>query len=154
MTFNWGKGFPHEGPIITYMAKCEPDCGIFKGTNENVWFKIDDFGFEDNTWATQKMVNEGGAWKSKIPACLEPGEYLVRHEIINNPSCNQPGKCQFYPSCIQVKVTGAGNVRPDALVAFPGAYKAKDAGILWDSKNAQDERKFVVPGPRPFICPS
>lgn len=28
------------GPIFTYMAKCDPNCGSFTGTKGPVWFKI------------------------------------------------------------------------------------------------------------------
>lgn len=48
------------------------------------------------SWATQKMFDDGNTWTSVVPACLTPGEYLVRHEIIALSDGYKPGGCQFY----------------------------------------------------------
>ena len=37
---------------------------------------------------------------------------------------------QFYPNCIQIKLTGNGCKKLPAGVAFPGAYDPQDPGIL------------------------
>ncbi|KAF2025061.1 hypothetical protein EK21DRAFT_104255 [Setomelanomma holmii] len=44
----------------------------------------------------------------------------------------QTNKAQFYLSCTQVRITTGGNGAPGPLVAFPGAYKSTDPGILVD----------------------
>lgn len=68
-----------------------------------------------------------------IPACIKPGYYLVRHELIALHSAfGYPG-AQFYPGCHQLKVTGSGSTTPSSLVAFPGAYAASDPGVTYNA---------------------
>ena len=67
-----------------------------------------------------------------VPACLKPGYYLVRHEIIALHIAQTVGGAEFYPSCHQLKVSGSGTVTPTKLVSFPGAYKNHDPGVLFD----------------------
>lgn len=57
----------------------------------------------------------------------------MRHEIIALHSAYSYPGAQFYPGCHQLKVTGGGGAMPAALVGFPGAYKASDAGITVDA---------------------
>lgn len=148
------QGWPHSGPLLTYMAKCDPDCGSFTGSEGNVWFKVDEYGFEDQ-WGTQQLDYQKYWWNVTVPKCIPDGEYLIRHEIIALSDCKTVGKCQFYPSCTQVKVVGGGSVSPSAseLVSFPGAYGKTDKGILWNT-NTQDARDYVPPGPKVWQCPS
>lgn len=68
-----------------------------------------------------------------IPECLEPGYYLVRHEIIALHAAFQYPGAQFYPGCHQLEVTGSGSTVPSDLVAFPGAYSSDDPGITYDA---------------------
>ncbi|KFY60703.1 hypothetical protein V497_03435 [Pseudogymnoascus sp. VKM F-4516 (FW-969)] len=151
ITFDWDADFPHSGPILTYMAKCEPDCGHFTGNEGDVWFKIDEAAY-GTSWATQTLFDQDNKWYSKVPECLAPGEYLVRHEIIALSGCAQENKCQFYPSCAQVKVEGDGTAVPsDGLIAFPGGYTFAD--VKWDS-NTQAPKDYVLPGPPVFQCPT
>lgn len=153
--FIW-NGWPHSGPILTYMAKCDPDCGSFTGSDGNVWFKIDQAGYNATSgqWATYYLYTRGYTWNVTVPACLEDGEYLVRHEIIALSDCKTEGKCQFYPECAQLKVVGGGGytIPEEDLVAFPGAYSPTDPGILWDT-NTQDPTTYTMPGPTVFACP-
>ncbi|KFY34386.1 hypothetical protein V494_06815 [Pseudogymnoascus sp. VKM F-4513 (FW-928)] len=151
ITFDWKGGFPHSGPILTYMAKCDPDCGHFTGNEGDVWFKIDEAAY-GTSWATQTLFDQDNKWYSKVPECLAPGEYLVRHEIIALSGCASENKCQFYPSCAQVKVEGDGTVVPSTdLISFPGGYTF--ANVKWDS-NTQAPADYVLPGPPVFQCPS
>lgn len=66
----------------------------------------------------------------KLPASLPSGEYLIRAEHIALHSAQSSGGAQFYISCGQLNVTGGGAGTPGPLVAFPGAYKATDPGIM------------------------
>lgn len=68
-----------------------------------------------------------------IPACIKPGYYLVRHELIALHSAFSYPGAQFYPGCHQLKVTGSGSTTPSSLVAFPGAYAASDPGVTYNS---------------------
>jgi hypothetical protein len=65
-----------------------------------------------------------------IPKSLPSGEYLLRVEHIGLHSAGSSGGAQFYISCAQIKVENGGSGSPSPLVAFPGAYKATDPGIL------------------------
>lgn len=47
--------------------------------------------------------------------------------------------------CIHVKVTGSGSASLPAGVSLPGAYKATDAGILFDIYNSFSS--YPIPGP-------
>jgi hypothetical protein len=73
------------------------------------------------------------------------GKYLVRVESIALHQAQAAGGAQFYLSCAQVEITGGGNGTPGPLVAFPGAYKATDAGLLWS--NYPERTSYKAPGP-------
>lgn len=153
ITFYWNE-WPHSGPMLTYMARCDPDCASFTGDDGSaVWFKIDEWGYDNSTWGSQKMVDDGLVWNSTVPACLAPGEYLVRHETIALSDCKTAGKCQFYPSCAQVKVVGEGAAVPagEEVIALPGDYTSESTGIDWDT-NKQLPADYVPPGPEVFQC--
>jgi hypothetical protein len=146
--FYWTTMFPHNGTVLTYMARCEPDCGKFPGSEGKVWFKIQDEGYSNGNWATAP-IKAKAPLQATVPACLAPGEYLVRHEVFNVGSCMFLNDCQIYPSCAQVKVIGSGNVQPKNLVAFPGTYTPQNVKWTMDVK-IQD---YKVPGPSTFKCP-
>lgn len=94
-------------------------------------------------------MTAGGSVTYTIPECIEPGSYLVRHEIIALHSAYSYPGAQFYPGCHQIKVTGGGSTVPSDLVAFPGAYKGADAGITYDAYKAAE---YTIPGPALFSC--
>lgn len=106
-------------------------------SNSAVWFKIQEGGREGvtNTWATSKLMTAGGVAEYTIPECIEPGFYLVRHEII---ALHQGA--EYYPGCHQLEVTGSGSTVPTGLVSFPGAYSKTDAGIDYSPY----QRKFSI----------
>lgn len=79
-----------------------------------------------------------------IPACLEDGNYLVRHEIIALHSAWAYPGAQFYPGCHQIKVSGGGSTVPSSLVAFPGAYAGDDAGITYDAYKGEFDSLLVI----------
>ncbi|KAH6640809.1 glycoside hydrolase [Chaetomium tenue] len=149
----------HMGPILTYMARC-PDEGCDKWLpgEEPVFFKIHHDGrhttdktWPDDIWATPLMYAPNTGYNYTIPSCLQPGAYLVRHELISLHSAWAEGEAQFYPSCHQLRVTGSGTVNPtEGLVSFPGAYKADDVGIFIDVWNPGN---YTIPGPEVFQCP-
>jgi len=84
-----------------------------------------------------------------IPKSLPSGEYLFRVEHIALHSAGSSGGAQFYISCAQIKVTGGGNGSPTGLVAFPGAYKASDPGIMINIYYPVPT-SYTPPGPRPW----
>lgn len=79
------------------------------------------------------MTEPNNGVQYTIPECLEPGFYLVRHELIAlHAAFAYPG-AQFYPGCHQLEVTGSGTTIPTGLVGFPGAYSPEDSGVTYDA---------------------
>ena len=81
-----------------------------------------------------------------VPKSTPSGTYLVRGEHIGLHAASTSGGAQFYIACGQVNVTGGGNGTPGPLVAFPGAYKASDPGILINI-NYPVPTSYTPPGP-------
>jgi hypothetical protein len=116
-----------------------------------VWFKI--FSQGPNiapsglTWPSQ------GASKvtTKVPSCIPAGDYLLRVEHIALHSAGSAGGAQSYISCAQLTVTGGGSKTPTNLVAFPGAYKPTDPGLLINIYYPVPT-SYTAPGPAVFTC--
>lgn len=150
----------HQGPSLTYMARC-PDtgCDNYQTNGKAVWFKVQEDGLHStdpdwlkNVWAaTPLMFEPNKGVDYTIPACLKPGFYLVRHELIALHGAYQENGAQFYPSCHQLRVEGKGKTVPGGknLISFPGGYGSKDAGILYDQYN---QKPYTPPGPALFKC--
>ncbi|KAE8442629.1 hypothetical protein EG329_002986 [Mollisiaceae sp. DMI_Dod_QoI] len=122
----------HPGPMLWYMAKVPEGktAATWDGSGD-VWFKIyqdgPNFGRKRGlTWPSQGATSQS----IKLPASLPAGEYLIRVEHIALHSASAAGGAQFYISCGQLNVTGAGGGVPSPLVAFPGAYKPTDPGLM------------------------
>lgn len=78
----------------------------------------------------------------------------MRNEQIGLHVASTKGGAQFYLSCGQLQVTNSGtNKTPAAanLVAFPGAYKDTDPGILINI-NYPTLTSYTNPGPAVFTC--
>ena len=84
-----------------------------------------------------------------IPKSLPSGKYLIRVESIALHLAQGPGGAQFYISCGQLEVTGGGNGTPGPLVAFPGAYKSNDPGLIWP--NSPPRTSYTAPGPAVWV---
>ncbi len=78
-----------------------------------------------------------------VPKSLPSGNYLARIESIALHQAQSPGGAQFYLSCAQVKVTDGGSGKPAPLVAFPGAYKAGEPGLIFSWQTTA----YTPPGP-------
>ena len=48
------------------------------------WFKIYEDGMNaaDQSWGVDRMIANKGKVSFQIPSCIEPGQYLLRHELI------------------------------------------------------------------------
>ena len=101
------------------------------------FFKIDEATYDPKTkeWGTDWLIANKNTSTVTLPSDIKSGMYIVRHEIIalhyafrDNIQTKISG-AQFYPQCINVKVTGSGTATP-AGVKFPGAYNWRDPGIL------------------------
>ena len=79
---------------------------------------------------------------------MPSGDYLLRVEHIALHMAMRAGGAQFYLACSQISITGGGAGTPGPMVAFPGAYKAADPGILVDlGKIASAPDTYKAPGP-------
>ncbi|KAJ2655751.1 hypothetical protein IW148_005923 [Coemansia sp. RSA 1199] len=130
----------HTGPCIVYMAKAESN------GEGNAWFKIFEEGYDSSSkeWCTDKLIANDGKLDITIPGDIKAGSYYLRTEIIALHAARHEGKCQFYPNCAQLEVTGGGSAVPDG-VALPGYYKSDDPGILY--ARSSDNSGYVIPGP-------
>jgi hypothetical protein len=81
-----------------------------------------------------------------LPNQVEPGDYLVRHEIISLQLAVSLGGAEFYPSCTQIRVGGSQTGTPNQTVSFPGAYSDNDPGI-YDPNVYNSGSSYVFPGP-------
>lgn len=75
----------------------------------------------------------------------------MRNEQIALQLAQAQNGAQFFLSCAQIRVSGGGSVQPPDLVAFPGAYKADDPGILINVNNPIP-KEYINPGPATFSC--
>ncbi|TFK98989.1 glycosyl hydrolase family 61-domain-containing protein [Pterulicium gracile] len=155
LSFEWhggdGSPWPHNiGPMMTYMASCGDQlCNDFDSTKAK-WFKIEQTGrvAPGKAWIQGRLLDFDVPANVTLPGNIQPGNYLIRHEIIALHLGEQKGGAEFYPSCAQLEVGGNGNGKPseDELVTFPGGYSDDDPGVhakqIWDV-NA----KYVYPGP-------
>ncbi|THH08453.1 hypothetical protein EW145_g2693 [Phellinidium pouzarii] len=142
-----GNWVHNTGPIMTYMASCSGDCTLFIPDSSTEWFKIEEDGEAQSgasgTWA-QAAITTGAPANVTIPSGLAAGNYLVRHELIALQNSQSIGGAEFYPSCLQLTVTGNDSGKPNTTVHFPGAYTANDPGILGNFYNP--DVVYVFPG--------
>ncbi|KAF4573492.1 Lytic polysaccharide monooxygenase AA9 [Pleurotus pulmonarius] len=137
----------HMGPLITYMALAPSDITNWSPGSSAVWFKVHEAGkTADGKWAATDILTENNSiYTFTIPPNLRPGQYIIRHEIIALHSAFAYPGAQFYPSCIQVQVTGSGTAFPTSFVSFPGAYTPSTPGIVFDAY--QTTGAYPIPGP-------
>jgi len=121
----------HPGPLLFYMAKVPAGktAANWDGSGA-VWFKTAQFGAKFGGQALSWYSDNAVAVNFTIPKATPSGDYLVRVEHIGLHTASTAGAAQFYISCGQVTVTGGGSGTPGPLVAFPGAYKATDPGLM------------------------
>ncbi|CAA7265680.1 unnamed protein product [Cyclocybe aegerita] len=137
----------HVGPVITYMARAPSDITKWNPGNSAVWFKVAESGkTSDGKWAASDLLYASNhIYTFRIPPRLQPGQYIIRHEIIALHSAYSYPGAQVYPSCIQVQVTGSGTALPTSFVSFPGAYSGSTPGIVFDVY--QNKGAYPIPGP-------
>ncbi|CAG8978037.1 hypothetical protein HYALB_00000707 [Hymenoscyphus albidus] len=137
----------HPGPLMAYMAKVPAGktAADWDGSG-SVWFKIFEQGpnFGSSlTWPSNGMTKA----EFTIPPATPSGDYLFRIEHIGLHSASGANGAQFYISCAQITVTNGGNGKPGPLVAFPGAYKATDPGLMINIYYPVPT-SYVMPGPK------
>ncbi|KAI0154236.1 glycosyl hydrolase family 61-domain-containing protein [Xylariaceae sp. FL1272] len=136
----------HLGPIITYIAPYTTDDGA-----SPIWSKIDEEGYSDGTWAVENLVSNSGKKDFTLPSNVAAGQYLIRQEIIALHEAdvayteNSARGAQFYPSCVQVEVTGSGSDVPDTDFDFNTGYTETDPGIVFNLYASYTS--YDIPGP-------
>ncbi|KAK1459622.1 glycosyl hydrolase family 61 [Colletotrichum melonis] len=133
----------HKGPLIDYLAKCSGDCS--SATKADLkFFKIAEKGLTGSSWAADELISNGLKWDIAIPSDIAPGNYVLRHEIIALHSAGQANGAQFYPQCINLKITGSGSANPSGT-AGTSLYTANDKGVLFDIYSGATS--YPIPGP-------
>jgi cellulase len=137
----------HKGPVITYIA--EYTSGDGTGA---IWTKIAEDGFDGTQWAVDKLKANKGLADFTLPASLAAGQYLIRQEIIAHHesevafNVNPARGAQFYPSCVQVEVSGSGTAVPDQAFDFNTGYTYADKGIVGVNLYGAIS-SYEIPGP-------
>jgi hypothetical protein len=79
----------HKGPVMAYLAKVSDATGPIP---KDGWFKIYEDGYAGGQWAVDKLIANKGKVTVTIPACIPPGDYLFRGELIAlHAAGNYPG---------------------------------------------------------------
>lgn len=136
----------HKGPVITYIAAYTEDNGA-----SPIWSKIDEEGYDSSSklWAVDNLITNKGKKDFTLPSSLKAGQYLVRQEVIGlheaDASYTTGRGAQFYPSCVQMKVTGSGSAIPDEDFDINTGYTANDPGILFNLYGTFTS--YDIPGP-------
>jgi len=174
------NGWPlsHRGPVMSYLAPCSnlnttDGCGSVDKTQLR-WTKIDnsspafinDVGGPPGEWATDLLIASNNSWLVGIPSNLEPGPYVLRHEIIALHYADKNDGAQNYPQCVNLWVEGrasqtaGGRADPiqttvpksTVVSLLPGAgtpasnlYKPTDPGVAIDIYRTLST--YVIPGP-------
>ncbi|KAF3925303.1 Endoglucanase-4 [Dactylellina cionopaga] len=151
ITFNWSQ-WPeaHKGPILTYLAECDGDCKSVDNTKLK-WFKIDEAGLIDvskNIWASDVFMKQGDAWHIQIPKNVKSGNYVMRHELISLESTNTPDGVQFYPTCVNLEITGGtADTNPQGVI-LQEVYVPKGPGLdVGTQRSDPPVLSYTPPGP-------
>ncbi|KAK0648184.1 glycoside hydrolase, partial [Cercophora newfieldiana] len=137
----------HKGPIITYVAPYTSGAGTGP-----IWTKIAESGLSGGQWAVDKLIANNGKIDIALPN-LVAGKYLVRQEIIAlheadaDVAVNPSRGAQFYPSCVQLEVTGSGTVVPNQNFDI-NSYTSTDPGLFFDLYTKYSS--YTIPGPAVF----
>ncbi|KAK0717326.1 glycosyl hydrolase family 61-domain-containing protein [Lasiosphaeria miniovina] len=144
-------GGQHWGPVQIYLTKVA-DAATADGSTQ--WFKIFSDAWskksggrvgDDDNWGTRDLNACCGKMDVKIPSDIPSGDYLLRAEALALHTAGSSGGAQFYVSCYQISVKGGGSATPGPLVKFPGAYSARDPGIMINIHSAV--ANYIAPGP-------
>jgi hypothetical protein len=113
----------HKGPAIAYLKKVDDarkDAGYGAG-----WFKIQEDGYSGGIWGTDKVIQNQGKHAIKIPNCIEPGQYLLRAEMIALHGAGSYPGAQLYMECAQINIVGGNATKKPTTYSIPGIYKVK-----------------------------
>ncbi|KAF7548463.1 hypothetical protein G7Z17_g7027 [Cylindrodendrum hubeiense] len=139
----------HLGPTMAYLKKVD-NAVTAVGAGDG-WFKIQEDGLNDGVWGTSKVIQAQGRHPITIPDCIEPGNYLLRAEMVALHGASSYPGAQFYMECAQINVVGSDGSKVPSMVSLPGAYDGTDPGITiniyWPPVTS-----YEIPGPDVFAC--
>ncbi|CAI6335399.1 unnamed protein product [Periconia digitata] len=156
----WPRG--HHGPVIDYIAPCNGPCSKVDMTTlkfvkiaQRGWIDSSDPGNDgEGNWATDLIIDNDGQWNIRIPSGLAPGEYVLRHELVAlHPAGKSTGPyskegAEFYPQCINLKVTGSGTKQVTGGVDARTLYTGGEPGFMLNiHETGPSHPDYVVPGP-------
>ena len=98
-----------------------------------------------DVWGATQLIANNNSWLLRLPTDIEPGNYVLRHEIIALHAANQADGAQNYPFCFNLAISSAGTKRPDGLLGT-ALYKSSDPGILFSL--FVKYTSYVIPGVR------
>ncbi|KAH0611313.1 uncharacterized protein H6S33_010578 [Morchella sextelata] len=145
----------HKGPCSVYMKKVS-DSSTAEGEGDG-WFKVSEDGLDSaGTFCSDRIRLANAPQAGIIPTNIEPGDYLIRAEMItlNNAGPASMGgleQPQFYVGCIQATVEGSSGTNPDT-VSIPGYVSMSSPGMIYDIWNSPSGTfsDYTVPGPAPL----
>ncbi|OCL14194.1 lytic polysaccharide monooxygenase [Glonium stellatum] len=149
----------HVGPVLTYLAACNGSCTTVDKTKLE-FVKIDELGWLNSsdprgiqlggTWASDVLIADDFTWTVQIPANLQPGGYVLRHEIIALHVANITNEAQAYPQCVNLMVgTGEASGEAEGITGgepAPDFYSMYGPGILVDVHHKLTG--YSIPGPK------
>jgi cellulase len=133
----------HKGPILTYIAPCNDCTSVKKG--ELKFIKIQEGGYSNGQWETDRMLKAGKISNATIPSNLKPGNYVLRHEAIALHGARNSDS-QQYPQCINIRVTGSGNAVVAEGILGTKLYQPKEPGLVFDLYTKFSN--YPMPGPK------
>ncbi|KAF2011187.1 lytic polysaccharide monooxygenase [Aaosphaeria arxii CBS 175.79] len=149
----------HHGPVLSYLAPCNGPCSNVNPTSLR-FVKIGHKGwinpstYDEGYWASDELRDDDNSWNIKIPTGLKAGEYILRHEIIalhvahEGTGAYSPKGAEFYPQCINLKVTGTGTKTITGGKSAKGLYVGNEPGIqIGNLHQTSDHADYVIPGP-------
>ena len=98
--------------------------------------KIQEDGLSNGVWGTSKVIDGQGRHSIQIPKCIEPGQYLLRAEMIALHGAGSYPGAQFYMECAQINVVGGSGSKAPSTVSLPGAYKVCEMKAVFDASQA------------------
>ncbi|GAM83789.1 hypothetical protein ANO11243_017790 [Dothideomycetidae sp. 11243] len=148
----WSGSWPHPGPVMSYLARCPGSCTQADPATLQ-FFKIAESGLLKNTnntweglyWASNALRDNSNTGVVKLPSNIKPGNYVLRHEILALHAAYNVSGAQFYPQCVNLRISGHGNLEPTGTPATK-LYNQTGPGVLiniyWPTPT-----KYAIPGP-------
>ena len=92
------------------------------------------------------MIKNNLTWFVKIPDSIEPGNYILRHEIIGLHAAGSANGAQNYPFCFNLAISSSGTDKPAGVLGTE-LYSSGMPGIVWDLFRKQTS--YPIPGVSP-----